>query len=116
MAELHNGILSIMIPRSERFVERGVQLEPEMQISHMFKFQLIEGALVNLSEFVVLQDEAAPAARALREAGFMVSALHNHELDINPLAFHLHASASGEPLDLAQRIRALLDMAGMLPM
>lgn len=111
-AELHNGVLKIMIPRNMKFVQRGVVLEPEMQMSHMMKFQVTGGTVLNLNEFVVLKDEAVAASRLLREYDFMVSALHNHELDIRPQAYHLHAAGTGTAEDLAQRLRELLDQAG----
>jgi len=111
-AELHNGVLTVAVPRNIQFVERGVVLAQEMMMSHEFKFQATGGTVLNLNEFVVLKDEAVGAARLLRERGFMVSALHNHELDIRPQAYHLHAAGTGDALALAQLLRELLDLAG----
>jgi len=109
--ELTNGILTVSVERKETFKQRGVKLKPAMEIESMFKFQSIGGGKVATNdEFVLLKDEVDAVARALRKRGFMVTALHNHELDIQPELYYIHSWATGSPTDLARDIHAVLEL------
>jgi len=109
--ELMNGVLSVSVERKEEFEERDVELEPAMELEHMFNFQAIEnGQVATIDEFVLLKDEVDPVARELRKQGFLVTALHNHELDIKPELYYIHSWATGDPLTLAKSIHKVLTL------
>ncbi len=109
--ELTNGILHVSVERKERFTERGVRLKQNMEVESMFNFQAIGGGSVaTIAEFVLRKNEVDPVARELRKRGFLVTALHNHELDVDPHPYYMHAWNTGDPITLARDIRAALEL------
>jgi hypothetical protein len=108
--ELANGILTVSVGRKEDFRQRGVKLPTEMEFESEFKFQSIGGGKVaTIDEFVLLKDEVDPVARELRRRDIQVTALHNHELDVNPDVYYIHSWATGDPIELAHDLRAALN-------
>ena len=71
-----------------------------------------EGAqgVATIDEFVLRKDEVDPVARELRKREFLVTALHSHELDIDPQVYYLHSWNTGDPIKLANDIRAALEL------
>jgi len=109
--ELMNGILQVTVERKERFKQRNVRLKRTMEVESMFNFQSIGGGNVaTIDEFVLLKDEVNAVARELRSRGFLITALHNHELDIDPEAYYMHSWNTGDPITLATDIRAALEL------
>jgi hypothetical protein len=75
-----------------------------------FNFQSIGGGRVAMAgEFIVLPQEADVVARSLRSSGLFVTALHNHELFIEPNFYYLHTFATGDPIARARAIREALN-------
>ena len=108
--ELTNGVLTVSVARKEDFRQRGVKLPTEMEFESEFKFQSIGGGKVaTIDEFVLLKDEVNPVARELRRRDVMVTALHNHELDVDPDVYYIHSWATGDPIELARDLRAALN-------
>jgi hypothetical protein len=110
-SELTNGILHVTVERRERFTERDVKLKRTMEVESMFNFQAIgSGSVATIDEFVLRKDEVDPVARELRKREFLVTALHSHELDIDPQVYYLHSWNTGDPIKLANDIRAALEL------
>jgi len=108
--ELTNGILTVSVSRKEDFRQRGVKLPSEMQFESAFNFQSIgSGQVAVIGEFVVLKDEAGRVARELRQRKILVTALHNHELDVDPNVYYLHCWTTGGPIHIARDMRAALN-------
>jgi len=115
-AQLTNGILTVSVEPDEEFKERGIRLKPAMLLEHMFNFQSVgDGKVATIDEFNVLPDAADLVARHLRQHKFLVSALHNHELDIQPNTYYLHSWAVGDPIALAQVIHQALEIIKSAP-
>ena len=105
-----DGVLTVSVARKEDFRQRGVKLPSEMEFDSMFNFQWIDGGNVaSIAEFVLLKDEVNPVARELRRRKITVTALHNHELDVEPSVYYIHAWAKGKPEDVAHDLRAALN-------
>src|SRR6266850_408067 len=60
-------------------------------------------------DFVLIAKEVNPVAKALREHGIEVTALHNHMLDDQPRLFFMHFWANDDANKLAQGLKAALD-------
>jgi hypothetical protein len=102
-------VLTVDVERKEHFEENGVHLEPASQLESNFHFQKIStGAIVD-AEFVLRPDEVDRVAEIMSANGFLISAVHNHELFIRPRLYYLHSIATGEPLHLARIIRSALE-------
>ena len=105
-----DGILHVMVSRKEEFRQRGVKLPSEMEFESMFNFQWLgDNDVASISEFVLLKDEVDPVAQELRWRNFVITALHNHELDVEPKVYYMHAWKKGNAEDIARDLRAALN-------
>jgi hypothetical protein len=105
-----DSVLTVSVDRKDRFRELGILLKPDMQVDSMINFQSIgNGQAAAVAEIPVLPEEADAVARTLRQHDFFVTALHNHELFIEPDLYYLHAFGTGAPLELARAVRAALN-------
>jgi hypothetical protein len=101
-AEVSGTNLTVTVARCESITQFGVTLPPAMQVNSMVDMQALGGGqAAAMAEIVVLPSEAPAVASVLRAAGFAVSALHNHELQIEPRIFFLHTFGTGDPLQMA---------------
>jgi hypothetical protein len=101
------GVLTVSVARKEDFRQRGVKLPSEMEFASMFNFQWIDGGNVaSIGEFVLLKNEVDPVARDLRRRKITITALHSHELDVQPNVYYMHTWAKGKPEDVVHALRA----------
>ena len=69
-----------------------------------------DGRAAITGDFVLVDREVNPVARALRQSGIEVTAIHNHGLFDAPRLFYMHFWANDDPMKLAQGLRAALDL------
>lgn len=106
----NGGIVGFSIGRAETITEGDVALLPSMGVATAINFQPIEGGQAAITgDFLMTAEEVNPVVRALRENGIEVHALHNHHLAEEPRFFYMHFFATGDPMTLAQGLRAALD-------
>ena len=65
--------------------------------------------------FVLVDKEVNAVARALRQHGIDVTAIHNHGLTDTPRLFYMHFWANDDAAKLAQGLRAALDQTNSQP-
>jgi uncharacterized protein DUF1259 len=107
---VNNGILQVSVPRAEKITENGMELLPAMGVNTALNFQPTgEGKAAITGDFVLIGREVNPVAKALREHGIQVTAVHNHALADNPRLFYMHFWANDDAVKLAQGLRAALD-------
>jgi len=105
-----DGVLTVTVARKEDFRQRGVKLPSDMEFDSVFNFQWIDGGNVaSIGEFVLLKDEVDPVARELRRRKITITALHSHELDVQPNVYYMHTWAKGKPEAVAHDLRAALN-------
>jgi hypothetical protein len=81
-----------------------------MQVEHETIFQPIgDGKAAMYTEYILRPEEVHAVARELREHDQKITAVHNHELVIQPRVYWLHSFGTGDPLDLARAARAALN-------
>jgi hypothetical protein len=71
-----------------------------------------DGNQVLMGDLVLLPDEVNPVMSALLEAGFDVTALHNHFFWDEPRMFFMHVHGHGGAGDLARTLKPALDLIG----
>src|SRR5207248_2914408 len=99
------------VERREAIHERGWYLPPEMQVSSVFEFQSTgNGQVASIGEFVLRSNEVNRVLRSLEANGITVSAIHNHELNVTPNLYYVHAFATGDPSTIARNFRSALDL------
>ena len=64
---------------------------------------------VTLTPPALIDREVHAVARALRQHGIEVTAIHNHGLADTPRLFYMHFWANDSPAKLAQGLKAALD-------
>jgi uncharacterized protein DUF1259 len=82
-----------------------------MGVSTALNFQPTgDGKAAITGDFVLIGREVNAVAKALREHGIQVTALHNHALGDNPRLFYMHFWANDDAVKLAKGLRAALDL------
>ena len=108
--DMGNGLFQVTVPRAEAITEGGMPLLPAMGVVTAINFQALDGGRAAITgDFVLIGKEVNPVARALRQHGIEVTAIHNHGLDDTPRLFYMHFWGVDAPAALAQGLRAALD-------
>ncbi|HWI28737.1 MAG TPA: DUF1259 domain-containing protein [Stellaceae bacterium] len=108
--KVNGGVLQYGIPRREQITDGGMTVPPAMGSAIGINFQPTgQGKAAITGDFVLTAQEVNPVAKALRENGIEVTALHNHMLDDQPRLFFMHFWANDDAAKLAKGLRAALD-------
>jgi len=108
--DVGGGVFQVTAPRAEAITEMGVPLLPTMGVVTAMNFQPIaDGKAAITGDFVLIDKEVNPVARALRQHGIDVTALHNHGLQDTPRLFYMHFWGADDAAKLAQGLKAALD-------
>ena len=108
--DIGGGVFQVTAPRAEAITEMGVPLLPAMGVVTVMNFQpTADGKAAITGDFVLLDKEVNPVARALRQHGIDVTALHNHALQDTPRLFYMHFWGTDDAAKLAQGLKAALD-------
>ena len=109
--DIGGGVFQVTAPRAEAITEMGHPLLPAMGVVTVMNFQPTgDGRAAITGDFVLVDREVNPVARALRQHGIEVTAIHNHGLFDTPRLFYMHFWANDDPAKLAQGLKAALDL------
>jgi len=107
--DLGNGLFQVTVPRAEALTEGGMPLLPAMGVVTALNFQALDGGKAAITgDFVLVDEEVNPVARALRQHGIDVTAIHNHGLLDTPRLFYMHFWGVDTPTALAEGLKAAL--------
>jgi uncharacterized protein DUF1259 len=108
------GVYQVGIPRAEPITENGMGVPPAMGSAVAINFQPTgAGKAAITGDFVLIAKEVNPVAKALREHGIEVTALHNHMLDDQPRLFFMHFWANDDAKKLAEGLKAALALVNI---
>jgi Domain of Unknown Function (DUF1259) len=114
--DIGGGVFQVTAPRAEAITEMGHPLLPAMGVVTVMNFQPTgDGRVAITGDFVLVDREVHPVARALRQHGIEVTAIHNHGLFDTPRLFYMHFWANDDPARLAQGLKAALDLTNSRP-
>jgi hypothetical protein len=109
--DVGGGVFQVTVPRAENITEMGQPLLPGMGVVTVMNFQpTTDGKAAITGDFVLIDKEVNAVAKALRQHGVDVTALHNHSLMDTPRLFYMHFWANDDPVKLAQALKAALDV------
>jgi hypothetical protein len=109
--DIGGGVFQVAVPRAEAITEMGTPLLPAMGVTTVMNFQPTpEGKAAITGDFVLVDKEVNPVARALRQHGIDVTAIHNHGLQDSPRLFYMHFWANADAGTLARGLKAALDL------
>jgi hypothetical protein len=104
-----NGVLALSKPRPETIQMMGVTMPPAMGMATAINFQAAGGGRVAATgDFVMLGEEVNKVARALRQNGIEITALHNHMIHGTPELYFMHFWAVGDAGKIASGLKAAL--------
>jgi len=108
---ISNGVLAIAVPRPEKIAMMGVELPPSMGMATSLNFQATDdGRVAGTGDFVMLGAEVNKVAKALRDNGIEICALHSHMIDGSPSLYFMHFWAVGTPEKVGAGLKAGLDL------
>ncbi len=108
--DIGGGVFQVTVPRAEPITEMGQPLLPAMGVTTVMNFQpTADGKAAITGDFVLLGKEVNLVARALRDHGIEVTALHSHALGDDPRLFYMHFWGNDDVEKLARGLRAALD-------
>ncbi len=67
---------------------------------------------VAMGDMVLLEKEVAPVMTRLQKAGIGQTAVHHHVLHQTPRMIYMHVHAHGDPIKIAEGVRAALTLTG----
>src|SRR4030095_10841308 len=115
--DIGGGVFQITAPRAEAITVMGEPLLPAMGVVTVMNFQATaDGKSAITGDFVLVDHEVNPVAKALRQHGIEVTAIHNHGLFDTPRLFYMHFWANDDPARLAQGLKAALDLTNSRPL
>jgi len=111
---MEGDVYRINMPRSDLSVtSEGVDIEPGLALGSYAAFkQTGENEAMVMGDLVLTEDEYNPVIDRLQEGGIEQTAIHKHLLNESPAVWWTHIHGRGDPAELAQTIRAALDMSG----
>jgi hypothetical protein len=108
--DIGGGVFQVTVPRAETITEMGHPLLPAMGVTTVMNFQpTADGKAAITGDFVLLDKEVNAVARALRQHGIDVTAIHNHGLMDTPRLFYMHFWGNDDAAKLAGGLKAALD-------
>jgi len=107
-------VYRINMPRSDLSVtSQGVDIKPGLALGSYAAFkQTGENEAMVMGDLVLTEDEYNPVIDRLQQGGIEQTAIHKHLLDESPAIWWTHIHGQGDPVALAQTIRAALDLSG----
>jgi hypothetical protein len=92
---------------------QGVDIKPGLALGSYAAFkQTGENEALVMGDLVLTEDEYNPVIDRLQQGGIEQTAIHKHLLDESPAVWWTHIHGQGDPVALAQTIRAALDLSG----
>lgn len=112
-AEQPGGVMRFSFPRSDLRVTVGpVAVRPALALGSWLAFRRASGGAMAMGDLVLAEDEVAPVISRLQQGGVEASAVHNHLLHEQPRVMYVHVEAHGDPVRIAETVRAALALTG----
>jgi hypothetical protein len=106
-------VYRIGLPRTDLNVTvQGVQVKAGFALGSYAAFKKMGATAMVMGDLVLLDQEVNPVISGLQERGSLVTALHNHLIDMSPHVMYMHYSGHGAPVDLARSLRSVLSVTG----
>jgi hypothetical protein len=111
-AEQPGGIHRYGIPRSDLKVTLdGVTIKPSFALGGWAAFEPMGSETMLMADLVLTDTEINPVMKKALEQGLEITAIHNHLLRTSIPVFYMHIGGHGDPVKLAESLRAALAMS-----
>ena len=107
------GIHRYGFPRSDMNITvDGVTIKPAFALGGWVAFEVLpSGDTMMMGDLVLADTEISPVMKRLLDDGLEVSAIHNHLLRTSLPVFYMHVGGHGDPVKLADSLRAALALS-----
>jgi len=103
------GVMRFSFPRSDLRVSVGpVAVRPALALGSWLAFRRASGGAMAMGDLVLTENEVAPVISRLQQGGVEATAVHNHLLHEQPRVMYVHVEAHGDPVRIAETVRAAL--------
>ena len=108
---VRGGVLAISVPRPEKISMMGVELPPAMGMATAMNFQSAgNGKVAGTGDFVMIDTEVNPVAKALRAHGIGITSLHSHMIHGTPVLYFMHFWAEDTAANVGAGLKAAVDL------
>ncbi|MBS0367109.1 MAG: DUF1259 domain-containing protein [Proteobacteria bacterium] len=112
-ADQPGGVHKYSFPRSDlRVTVDGVAIRPALALGGWVAFAPAGSGAMLMGDLVLTDRELSPVMARLVADGVQITAIHNHLIRTSMPVFYLHVGAHGDPVKLAQTLRAALALSG----
>lgn len=103
-------------PRTDMHVTvRGVAIKPAFALGGWIAMKEAHDGAIAMGDLVLAEDEVNPVISRLQEGGIEQTAIHHHLLHESPRVYYMHVHGHGDPVKLAETIRAALALTKVPP-
>jgi hypothetical protein len=108
------GVFKFSMPRTDlSVVSQGVHIDPALALGSWVAMKpRSENEVVTMGDLVLTEAEYNRVIERLQEGGVEQTAFHKHLLETEPAIWWTHIQAQGDPVEIAQTIRAALALTG----
>src|SRR6185437_9396886 len=107
-----DGVHKFSFPRSDLEVRvDGVAIKPVLALGGWVAFLPLGSGVMVMGDLVLTDTEINPVMARLIADGLEISAIHNHLLRTSVPVFYMHVGGHGDPVKLAETIRAALALS-----
>src|SRR6266567_4342727 len=102
-------VYRISLPRTDLHVMVGrVRVKAGFALGTHLEFMTTTSGAMMMGDLVLTESEIQPVMLKLEQGGIDVTAIHNHLLGEKPRIMYMHVMGSGDPVKLAEAVRAAL--------
>jgi len=106
------GVHKYGLPRSDlKITVDGVAIKPTFALGSWIGFLPMGSGAMFMGDLVLTENEISPVMKRLIDEGIEITAIHNHLLRTSPAVFYMHVGGQGDPVKLAQTLRAGLALS-----
>ncbi|HMC55812.1 MAG TPA: DUF1259 domain-containing protein [Gemmatimonadaceae bacterium] len=111
-----DSVYRFSFPRTDLEVwVRGVRVKPALALGGWIAMKQVGGGVVAMGDLVLTDDELVPVMTRLQQGDIDATAVHHHLLHENPRVLYMHVHGHGDPVRLAETIRAALALTRAPP-
>jgi hypothetical protein len=101
-------------PRTDLRVMVGdLQVKPPLALGGWVAFKEAPGGAIATGDLVLTESEVTPVITALQAGGVEQTAIHHHILKESPRVMYVHIHGHGDPIKIAQTIRAAVSVTSI---
>ena len=104
------------MPRSDmRVTVKGVRIKPGFALGSWLAMTPHGDGVMAMGDMVLKESEVAPVMTALQTGGVEQTGVHHHVLHETPRVLYMHMTAMGDPVRIAETIKAALALTKTPP-